>query len=300
MSSLQIQSVLYNNTKTALFRSLDSLECTIKNSLLNGGEFNSITVCYGDASQTAIFSDEEMAVLTSKYKDVFSLQYTYFNCNTGTSKGHNMLGRDCETDYMMIMNPDVLLSPKFMIEIMKPFQNKQLNTGLVEARQTPVEHPKEYDVTTGETCWAATACAIFPTEIFHKLKGFDENSFFMYCDDVDFSWRIRLLGKKIIYQPLATIFHAKRLSSSGNWQPTPAEIYYSSEANLVMSYKWSNTKLLQKTIENFLSSKNEILIKAVRSFEHKRHNNLLPAPIDKNRKVATFKDGNYAIHRFIF
>ena len=72
---------------------------------------------------------------------------------------------------------------------------------MTEARQTPVEHHKEYDPQTGVTSWAATALAMIPYAVFQEVGGFDEKTFFMYCDDVDFSWMVREAGYQIIYGP---------------------------------------------------------------------------------------------------
>ena len=245
-----------------------------------------------------VFSDEEIKELNQKYGDFVSINYTYFNCNTGTSKGHNLLAKNCDTDYLILMNPDIIFSPRFLIEVMKPFNNVNLNVGIVEGRQVPIEHPKEYDVRTGETSWSSGACSVIKTKLFHQVGGYDEKTFFLYCDDVDLSWRIRLLGKKIIYQPLAPVFHAKRLSNNGQWQATAAEAYYSAEANLLMAYKWSNPELLSKLILIFKSSKDENLMKALNNFEMRKEKNLLPEQLDKKHKVASFINGNYTKHRF--
>ena len=71
---------------------------------------------------------------------------------------------------------------------------------------------------------------------------------FLYCDDLDFSWRVRLAGYKIIYMPSAIVYHAKNLSLSGTWQPTSAEIYYSAEAAMLLAYKWSNPERAEKAL----------------------------------------------------
>lgn len=39
-----------------------------------------------------------------------------------------------------------------------------------------------------------------------ELGGFDD-SFFMYFEDVDLCWRMRIAGRRIVYAPLAVVFH---------------------------------------------------------------------------------------------
>ena len=294
--SIQIQSVLYRNSVRSLDKAIESIANAICIAKTKNQLELDVLVCYGDASPEPVFSEREIWERNNRWKGVLQIKYNCFGFNSGSAKGHNILAEDCHTEYMMIMNPDVIVSPRFFVEMFKPFCNQ--NVGMVEARQTPVEHPKEYDINTKETDWATTACVIFPRKIFEELNGFDAESFFMYCDDLDFSWRMRLAGYKIIYQPLAPVYHAKRLSSAARWQPTEAEIYYSAEAALMMAYKFSNEKLLKKIINEYSNSGNADLVCAVESFEKKKESGQLPVQLDKEHKVAKFVGNMYTEHRF--
>lgn len=297
MPTLQIQTILYNNKKEDLIKSLDSIQNAIKVSASSNQKFDLINVCYGDASPSAVFLEKEIQTIKQHFEKSFIFNYTYFNCNTGTSKGHNLLAKNCNKDYLLLMNPDIIFAPDFLTEIIKPFNNDS-SVGIVEGRQVPIEHPKEYSIETGETSWSSGACTFIKADFFHQINGYDEKTFFMYCDDVDLSWRVKLLDKKVIYQPRAMVFHAKRLSNKGQWKPTSAEAYYSAEAGLLMAYKWSNPDLLLKLITHFKASNDENLIKAVNNFEMRKEKNLLPEQLDKNHKVSQFIDGNYSEHRF--
>lgn len=295
--SLQIQTVLYNNEKVNLFRSLDSIRQGIINNRKRGGVLDSFIVSYGDAAQTPLFDDGEIDEITAKYAPEFSFKYTFFNENTGSAKGQTLQGMKALTDYILVMNPDVILSPEFFTRIMEPFSDPDV--GISEARQCPIEHAKDYDTKTGETGWATGACSVIPTSVFKQVGGFDYKTFFLYCDDVDISWRIRLLGKKIIYQPLAPVYHAKRLSCSGGWQPTSAEVYYSAEAALFMAYKWSNDALCKQILNQFLSSEQEVYKKAANEFLRRKSDGTLPERLDPDHKVSEFIDGYYTKTRYI-
>ena len=297
--SLQIQSVIYKNEPKELIRTMDSLAWAIQLSRKENGPVDRFILSYGDASDHPVFSDAALKQLREKYQDTMEIRYQFFGFNSGTSRGWNLLGKDCTTDYMMIMNPDIIVTPRFFLEIMAPFADKSLNVGITEARQTPIEHPKEYDMKTGETNWAAMACVVFPTSVFCKLNGFDEASFFMYCEDVDFSWRVRMEGMSIIYCPAAVIFHAKYMSNSGYKKPTATELYCSAEAALLMAHKWSNPERLKQLLQTFLISNDENLQKAAAEFQKRRQQGTLPEPLDAEHKVAEFVDGNYTKHRYV-
>jgi GT2 family glycosyltransferase len=52
-------------------------------------------------------------------------------------------------------------------------------------------------------------------KIMEKIKGFDE-TFFMYGEDIDMSYRIKALGYSIIYYPIYTVLHLKHQSGLKN------------------------------------------------------------------------------------
>ena len=292
MSSIQIQSVLYGNEKDSLIRSLSAVDNAAVNTHSAG--IRSVLVKYGDASPSPIFSSEEISGLNERFSHL-SLEYQFFGFNSGSARGHNILGENCSADYMQIMNPDVVLAPNFFDEVMKPFSKKDI--GMVEARQVPIEHPKEYDPETGETDWATTACAVFPTEIFRKLNGFDADTFFLYCDDLDFSWRLRLEGYLIIYQPEAMVFHSKHLSTTCTWCPTSAEKYYSMEAALLMAYKWSNNERVDSLLNSWRNASGAPR-RVYQKFMDMKESGKLPAQLDPQGKVAMFLGDYYSPNRF--
>ena len=296
--TLQIQSVIYHNEKASLMRALDSLANAVRVNRETTKELGDVTVCYGDASAAPVFTAEELGELEARFSPFFAFRYTYFQENTGTAKGHNRMGKDCAADYMMIMNPDVLVCPHLFANMLEYLLDPAKEAGMIEARQTPIEHPKEYDRQTLETEWASTACAMFSTQMFREINGFDEKTFFLYCDDLDFSWRIRLAGKKVYYRPDCVVYHAKRLSAKGGWQPTSAEVYFSQEAALLMAYKWSNHDRFKKLYKQF-SHSDEIGARVIAKFEEMKANNTLPEQIDPEGRVARFLGDYYSEQRFV-
>ena len=294
MVSIQVQSVLYHNELDALYSTAESL-CNAVAVAGRRGVRCSCKLCYGDASSSPLLDTLLVEDLRGRCGELADIDYTFFNENTGTAKGHNILAENVDADYLLVMNPDVILSPSFLVNMLKPM--KLSDVGIVEARQTPIEHPKDYSVDTGDTPWASTAAALIRSDVFRTVGGFDEDTFFMYCDDVDFSWRVRLSGKRVIYQPSAPVFHAKRLSIEGGWQSTSAERYYSAEAALLLAYKWSNQPLVEKLLELF-DNGDENQIKAAEEFRRRCAQGKLPDRLDEDRKIGCFINGNYAKHRY--
>ena len=299
-TTIQIQSVLYHNKPGALERAIESLAGAVEVCRSQGLALGEVTLCYGDASAHPVFTQEDLERLANTYGKVLPLKYTFFGENTGTAKGHNRLAKGCKQEYILIMNPDVVVNPHIFRQMLKPFEVENDKVGMTEARQTPIEHHKEYDVATGETSWASTACALFPVKVFEEVEGFDADTFFMYCDDLDFSWRVRLAGYKVVYLPGAPVFHAKTLSADGQWIATDAERYFSAEAAVLMAYKWSNPDRVDELLGIFERAEGTMEHKVVAAFKLREQEGRLPQPLDPEHKVADFTRQGYGQYRFMF
>lgn len=295
--SLQIQSVIYKNRKESLLKAMKALRQAVSVYKKLSGAFE-VSLIYGDASPEPVFSERDVAMIKEELEGTIDFTYQFFNLNTGTARGHNLLGEHCTADFMMIMNPDIIVEPRCLFYLLSAFKDDRI--AMTEARQTPLEHAKEYDTQTGETEWASTACTIFKTSVFREINGFDYETFFMYCDDLDFSWRIRLNGYKILYVPSAIAYHSKTLSLNGRWEPTNAEIYYSAEAAILLAYKWSNEERAEHLCSLFLKQGGPEEKKAAKEFQKRVAEKKLPQKIDSDHQIARFIGDDYCAMRYHF
>jgi GT2 family glycosyltransferase/ubiquinone/menaquinone biosynthesis C-methylase UbiE len=128
--------------------------------------------------------------------------------NVGFGRGHNALM--CEAfengaDFYIAVNPDGFFHYD-AVESLLRMASADRTPALIEAIQIPEEHPKWYDPETFETPWASGALLMIPRRIYEKIGGFDDD-FFMYCEDVDLSWRARAAGFKVKVCPSALFYH---------------------------------------------------------------------------------------------
>lgn len=296
-ASLRIQSVLYNNSQQHIDTALESIG-RAADLAIGSGALSSVEIAFGDCSPEPVFTSADIASRLEKFmpQGVGRIQYTFFDGNLGSAAGQNRLLADLSTDLVLILNPDTVVAPNIFGELVRPMRKP--GVGIVEARQIPIEHPKDYDPVTGETSWAATACALVSAVVAKEVSGFDSESFFLYCDDVDFSWRVRLAGYKVVFQPSAALFHDKRLSTAGKWIVGGAEEYYSAEAAMILAHKYSNRGLAERIERQLLAHGSDAEKKAALKYRELRDANKLPDQIDPGHRVAQFIDGYYAKHRF--
>lgn len=293
--SLTVQSVLYANSINDVVRAGEALSNSVKWAR-DSGLVDDWSLQLGDCSPVPVFDRESLALLRGRIEgEGGSLGYTVFGENLGSAAGQNALAQKSTTQLLLVLNPDAQVAPDAISVLVRALEG---DVGIVEARQIPLEHPKDYTVATGETSWASTACALTTREAFNKLQGFDSLTFFLYCDDVDYSWRLRLAGYRVLYEPAARVFHDKRLSITGDWPASPAEVYYSAEAAILLAHKYSRPDLVKSLLAGYRKEGGAAVLRAVAEYETREKNGQLPSPLDGKHKVAQFVKGNYAVHRF--
>ncbi len=124
----------------------------------------------------------------------------------GFGAAHNFLFDKVKpSGFFLIINSDISCSENLFSELFKTLDDRE-DVGIVEGRQLPYEHPKGFNPLTGETNWASGACMLVNPVFFKQVDGFDED-FWMYCEDVDLSWRAWLNGYKVVHSPKAVVYH---------------------------------------------------------------------------------------------
>lgn len=218
-----IQIVTYNSEK-------DILKCI---ETINEQTYKNIEIIVIDNKST----DKTVDLLTTEYPNV---KLIVNKENLGFCKGHNMGFKEGTGEYVVVLNPDVVLDKHFVEEAVKVMENNP-EVGLVSGkilRMKPdftktniidstgiimLRNRRAYDRGQGEedrgqydykkdifgVCGAA---AVYRREMLEDIKiddeYFDEN-FFAYKEDVDLSWRTKLFGWKCLYVPSAIAYHKR-------------------------------------------------------------------------------------------
>lgn len=184
--------------------------------------------------------------------------------NEGFSKGYNTALRQVDSDYYVLLNSDVEVTPKWIepiIELME--KNARIGVCQPKILMQSNKHLFEYAGACGgwldslgypfargrvfddleedkgqyddpQQCFWATGAAMFVrADLYHILGGLDEY-FFAHQEEIDFCWRLQLLGYLVFVQPLSMVYH---LGGGSLPKGSPKKVFLNFRNNLVMLAK---------------------------------------------------------------
>lgn len=198
-------------------------------SVIGNNSFNAEIIVADNAS-----TDDSILFLQAQYPQVKIILNTV---NGGFAKGYNDALQHVKSEYYVLLNSDVEVSPGWIepaITLMdsdksiaacqpkiKDFHNKEFFEyagaagGFIDKFGYPFCRGRILETTerdngqyddVHEIFWATGACMFIRSECFHKAKGFDED-FFAHMEEIDLCWRLKNLGYKIMFTPDSTVYH---------------------------------------------------------------------------------------------
>lgn len=157
-------------------------------------------------------SDQSMELaqkMLSDVRDRFASVEIETGKNIGFGRRHDLNIRKSPSRFCLVVNVDMEFTENTIAALVESAL-KDIARGCKvaswESRQIPFEHPKYYDPVTGATPWVSHACVLMDKELFEKVGGYDQN-IFMYCEDVELSFRFRLHGYWLRYVPNSVVKH---------------------------------------------------------------------------------------------
>lgn len=159
--------------------------------------------------------------------------------NNGFAGGMNRLAGQSQSEFMFLLNPDTEIDRGCLEKLLERARSDG-RIAICEARQYPREHPKAFDEETGETTWCSGAAALIRRKAFDEVGQFDERLYFMYCEDVDLSWKMWLRGWKCIYFSGAGVRHFTQDLLPG--KKRTQENYFSFRNSLFLFYRFGTKK----------------------------------------------------------
>lgn len=157
--------------------------------------------------------------------------------NGGFARGYNLALAQVEADYFILLNSDIEVTENWIRPVVglmesdpsigacqpkirsyhepAKFEYAGAAGGFIDKYGYPFcrgrlfltleEDLGQYDDTC-EIFWATGACMFVRSEVFRKLGGFDDD-FFAHMEEIDFCWRMKNEGYRVMYCPGSAVFH---------------------------------------------------------------------------------------------
>jgi len=157
--------------------------------------------------------------------------------NEGFAKGYNTALKQVKSDYYVLLNSDVEVTPGWIepiIALMEQdnsiaacqpkilaYYNKEYfeyagaSGGWLDGYGYPFSRGRIFDFLEADTgqyndvepCfWASGAALFVKAAVYHELGGLDEY-FFAHQEEIDFCWRLQLAGYKVYVHPGSVVYH---------------------------------------------------------------------------------------------
>lgn len=217
-------------------------------------------------------SDDSIEFLKEVYPDIRIIKN---DKNYGFAGGYNKALEKVDATYFVLLNSDIEVSPGWMEPVLEYMDNNPrvaacqpkilsydepgkfeyagASGGFIDRYGYPFcrgriflsleEDQGQYDDIT-EVFWATGACLFVRSEIFRSQGGFDED-FFAHMEEIDFCWRLKNEGYKIMAIPGSVIYHV----GGGTLPKSSArKTYLNFRNNMILLHKNMPGKYLPRVI----------------------------------------------------
>ena len=251
-------------------------------------------------------NDGSVYFLQEKFSSLIQILENGTNLGFGAAVNRGL--EAAKGDFLIFLNNDLVLAPDSIGELVRLLESHEgigaavpkilyfekrdiINSFGVLIHYTGIACPNKIDQTDDPgLVITETACGgifMFSRKIYETIGGFDKD-LFLYHEDHDLSWRIRLAGWKILATPKAVLYHHYKFNKG-------IKKYYFSEKNrlhiLVKNLEWKTLILIFPALLTVESAQwvhailhGWFLLKLKSYFELAV---LLPSILKKRREVQT-------------
>ncbi len=190
---------------------------TCLNSVLNSA-YSNFEMIFVDNCST----DGSVDYVKEKFGNCLRLRIVINSENLGFAEGNNIGAQHAKNDLLVFLNSDTKVYPNWLSELVKtakPDSSVGICLPKIIFNHMPnatVGNVDRYggaalvrleDVNKdGRDVIASGPAFLIRRDVFNKIGGFD-SKYFLYCEDIDLAWRVKLLGYQILISPNSIVFH---------------------------------------------------------------------------------------------
>jgi hypothetical protein len=179
-------------------------------------------------------SDGSVEYLKSNFPTIRIIQH---NKNYGFAKGYNLALEQVAADYYILLNSDIEVTTNWIQPVIDLLESDD-SIAACQPKIRSYDEPQKFEYAgaaggfidkygypfcrgrmflsieedngqyndTIEIFWATGACMFVRASLFHRFGGLDED-FFAHMEEIDFCWRLKNEGYKIMYCPASVVYH---------------------------------------------------------------------------------------------
>lgn len=179
-------------------------------------------------------SDDSLEFMQKNYPDVRIIRNAE---NGGFSKGYNDALSQIDADFYVLLNSDIEVTPHWIKPIITLMESDK-SIAVCQPKLLSYAEPQKFEYAGAaggfidkygypfcrgrifqnletdngqydnvcEVFWASGAAMFVRAELYHKFGGLD-NDFFAHMEEIDFCWRLKNEGYKVMYCPDSKVFH---------------------------------------------------------------------------------------------
>jgi GT2 family glycosyltransferase len=192
-------------------------------------------------------TDESVAYLKQHFPQVRLVES---RINLGFAGGNNLGIAHAQGELLLLLNNDTWVESDFVDRLYEFYHTSKADVvgpheGYYDSSIKkldvvpvidPLGHPVQISVGAHQPFYLSGVAILFAKSTYIQTGGLD-NDFFMYLEEIDWFWRLRLLQKKIAYTDSIKVYHA----GSGS---TGSGVRYK-------SFLWRNQNTPQMLLKNY-------------------------------------------------
>lgn len=173
--------------------------------------------------------------------------------NLGFAGGNNAGIALSKGEMILLLNTDTWVEKNFLETLINIFEQRKLDViapyeadyfsgnkkgvyiSTIDFLGYPIYLPINKSVNKA-SFYLTGACLLFPKKLYLETGGMD-NNFFMYCEEVDWFWRLNLYNKHFNYTDATYVYHAGGGSTGYGLKYT--------------TFLWRNQNMLQMLLKNY-------------------------------------------------
>lgn len=192
------------------------------------------------------------------------VQIIILDKNYGFADGYNRALRQISSEYYVLLNSDIEVTPDWLNPLIE-YMDSHDDVAVCQPKLLSVMHKNQFEYAGAaggyldrfgypfcrgrifETIeedrgqydsqtnllWATGACLMIRSADYWRVGGLDAR-FFAHNEEIDLCWRLRIVGRRIVYLPFSKVYHV-----GGGTLPkgNPMKTFLNFRNNLTMLYK---------------------------------------------------------------